>query len=152
MFELSFRSAEAITYPKGTVIRTMPAWTSLFGSNISNKPRYVSVRPPVDRALLTMSSSSVNSVQLTAFVEFVSSSFKDIIGAYDAVGHDALSLDSLTEGPFDTPAITPVNVPDVRQIIEAVCTQLCATCATVAHPDDCVVNIRNMHFCATSDH
>lgn len=97
---------------------------------------------------MSPNSTTTGSAQLTALVELISSSVKDIIEAYGAIGLDAPALDSLEEGPFDTPAITPVNVTNARQIIEAACAQLCAT---TAHPGDCVVNVRTMLFCATSD-
>lgn len=87
---------------------------------------------------LTMSTSSVQGVQLTALVDLISSSVREVIAAYSAVERHAPSLDSLDEGPLETPATTPPNVTRARQIIEAACAQLCAT---IAQPGDCTVNV-----------
>lgn len=85
-----------------------------------------------------MSASSVQSARLTALVDLISSSVREVIEAYSDARQDAPSLDSLDDGPLETPATTPFNVTRARQIIEAACAQLCAT---IAQPGDCIVNV-----------
>lgn len=86
---------------------------------------------------------STHAAQLTTLVELISSSVKEVIAAYDAAGRDAPSLDSLDEGLLETPATTPPNLRQARQIIEAACAQLCVT---IAQPGDCVVNVRRLRI------
>ncbi|GJE93466.1 O-methyltransferase [Phanerochaete sordida] len=80
---------------------------------------------------------SPQAAQLTALVELISSSVKEVIAAYNAAGRDVPSLESLDEGPLEIPATTPASLTQARQIIEAACAQLCVT---VAQPGDCIVN------------
>lgn len=82
---------------------------------------------------------SPQAAQLTALVELISSSVKEVIAAYNAAGRDVPSLESLDEGPLEIPATTPASLTQARQIIEAACAQLCVT---VAQPGDCIVNVR----------
>ncbi|EKM57114.1 uncharacterized protein PHACADRAFT_92239 [Phanerochaete carnosa HHB-10118-sp] len=80
---------------------------------------------------------SIGSAQLTALVELISSSVREVIAAYSDARQDSPLLNLLDEGPLEIPATTPPNVTKARQIIEAACAQLCAT---IAQSGDCIVN------------
>ncbi|KIK66536.1 hypothetical protein GYMLUDRAFT_935360 [Collybiopsis luxurians FD-317 M1] len=65
-----------------------------------------------------------DNTHITELTDLINRAVENVIDEYAAVGQPVPSLDSLSAGPFDTPAKMPTSLVKAVRIIEAACAQL----------------------------